>query len=449
MLLPSTTTFFEHQDRTYAELGWPPDHPAIEQIERLNTLTGAELLHVGRHKVKASQFVGVLRVGGTTIQVLPKVDCDPTGNPDAPDNSPLYRAAEQSATHNLLHMLSYTHDLQVRDQDLAGLHLQRADWFELLTRLFAANLHRLIQAGLEHCYRAEQDTLPVVRGRWIIERQVTQHPHVRHRFDVSYDVFSPDTALNRVFAFVVAQLIPRTIDPGNRRLLVDLRDWLADVPVPTTISNSDLDQVYFTRLNDRFRPAFGLARLFIENMVLQARAGALESFAFVFDMNRLFEEFVACFINRYRRDVLPSQWNSVAIRPQAQGQSIYLAEYLPNHKPVFRLIPDILLTIPLGKVVLIIDTKYKRLQGSDQQHGPAEGDAYQMLAYAVRLDCDRVVILYPQTALSGPVRLELAAHGFAARLTVATLNLRQRLDRPAGLISELREILTPALTLTV
>jgi len=38
-----TITFFEHQSRAYADIGLTPDHPSIEQVERLNGLFGAEL----------------------------------------------------------------------------------------------------------------------------------------------------------------------------------------------------------------------------------------------------------------------------------------------------------------------------------------------------------------------------------------------------------------------
>ena len=142
-------TFFEHQSRLYSELGWTADHTAISHIERLNADAGDDLLLVGRHGLRARQHVGVLRVGGLTLQVLPKIDWEAGSNVDAPIDSPDHRTAVRSATQNLLHLLSYTHDLEIREQDVAPLLAQRADWFELLTRLFAINLHRLVQQGLD------------------------------------------------------------------------------------------------------------------------------------------------------------------------------------------------------------------------------------------------------------------------------------------------------------
>ncbi|MCP4548427.1 MAG: hypothetical protein GY835_18375 [bacterium] len=139
----STITLFEHQKCPYDELGWGPRHPAVAQIERLNQTCGVELVRLGHNHLRATQFVGVIRVGETTLQILPKIDFK--GSADAQTDSIPYRAALGSATRNLLYLLSYTQDLQVKEQDVSPLLAQRSDWFELLTRLFALNLHRLIK----------------------------------------------------------------------------------------------------------------------------------------------------------------------------------------------------------------------------------------------------------------------------------------------------------------
>ncbi len=93
-----TVTLFEHQERSYAELGWHHDHPALEQIEQINQATGAELIRLGHGSIKATQFVGVMRLHDFTLQILPKIDFDPSGDPDAAVDSHPYRIAVHSAT---------------------------------------------------------------------------------------------------------------------------------------------------------------------------------------------------------------------------------------------------------------------------------------------------------------------------------------------------------------
>lgn len=436
-----TITLFERQKYPYADLEWGPQHPIIEQLALLNESSEVELLRLGHSYLQATQFVGVIRVGETTLQILPKIDYDPAGDTEATLGSRPHQAAVHTATRNLLYLLSYTQNLQIREQDIAPLLARRSDWFELLTRLLAMNLHRLMKRGLEHSYLMVEETIPVMRGRWQVERQITRRPHLRHVFDVVYDEFSPDTALNRVFRFVVEHLLPITRDNGNRRLLRDIYKWLAGVQRLGSIAPASLDQIHFTRLNERFRPVFNLARLFIENSTFQLSSGQYHTFAFVFNMDRLFEEFVYEFMLRHRRWLLPDVWLDVRIKAQSQGKAIYLAQQMPARHHVFRLYPDILFTSVSGKPVLIIDTKYKRLKRDSRRLGVSEDDMYQMLAYSTRLDCSRTLLLYPQWAGSPTAPVQFETLGHPSQLVVATLNLCQPLDCPRPLIEKLSEIL--------
>ncbi len=440
-----TITLFEHQARSYESLGWSVTHPAVNELERLNESCGEELLRLGRRELRASSFVGVLRTSSSTIQILPKIDFDPEGNAEAERGAARINA-EQSATRNLLYLLSYTRDLQLREQDVASLLTQRSDWFELLTRLFASDLHRLMQRGMDRSYVLVEDTLPVMRGRWEFGRQLTRRPHVRHLFDVVYDEFSSDTLLNRVFRHVVDRLLLRSQNLESRRMLRDLRDWMSEVSSrdPITAHHLNRAAATLTRLNAQFSPAFNVARMFIENEALRLTAGSKDAYAFVFDMNVLFEEFIARFISRYRRGILPTDWRTLQVEAQTRGNPLYLADRLPNRKPAFRLRPDLLLKNHSEKPILILDTKYKRLRPSGNRISSSE-DVYQMLAYSTRLRCPRVVLLYPQQADAQSTRLQYEIKESNERFLVATVNLRRPLAEPSGLIEELRGILQPVL----
>ncbi len=354
--------------------------------------------------------------------------------------------APNSATSNLLHLLAYTQDLQVKEQDIAPLLAHRSNWFELLTRLLAIELQRQMKQGLQSAYVSFEDSLPVMRGRWDLDRQLTRRPHVRHRFDVIYDEFSPDTMLNRVFRCAVDRLIFHSQEPGDRRLLRHVSQWLVDVERMGDIPQACLEAVHFTRLNQRFRPAFNLARLFLENQAFQLTAGREQTFAFVFDMNRLFEEFVFRFISKHRQRILGDGWGEVHLRYQASGRPIYLAERLPEGKSVFRLAPDILFSSPSGRAVLVLDTKYKELATDQRRLGIAESDMYQMLAYALALDCTRTLLLYPQSAGSRPTSAHFETLGHPHSVMAATINLRQRLDHPETMIQDLAQVLMEVLS---
>jgi len=67
-----------------------------------------------------------------------------------------------------------------------------------------------------------------------------------------------------------------------------------------SIRPSDLDRIQLDRLNRDYEPVLDLCRLLLESSTLNLQTGRVAQFAFVFDMNRLFEEFVAEFLRRHK-----------------------------------------------------------------------------------------------------------------------------------------------------
>lgn len=431
-----TITLFEHQKKSFQDLQLPSDDPVLSQLELLNASQKAELIHVGRHGLKARQYVGVLRAGDLTLQILPKIDY--VSSADGQAGSLQQTDAIRTATQNLLHLLSYTHDLTLHQQHSASLRAQPANWFELLTRLFAEELHRQVKHGINRAYVSMEARLPTIRGTWNIQRQIIRPPYTRHLFDVAYDEFVADTALNRVFRLVVEDLLRLSRDRENRRLLRDIAAWMVDVALLTQLTAEELDRVHFTRLNERFRLAFNLARLFLKSLAPQLVIENRRLFAFVFDMNVLFERFVGNFLRRHRRQILRAPFENLRVVSQASGMQLYLAEQMPERGEVFRLMPDILLMTPEDAVAAIIDTKYKRLDPRRSKLGIAEADFYQALAYSIRLHCPRAMLMYPTDTNVDTMEASYRVQRQDTIVHVATVDLHQPLDQPAHLIESMR-----------
>jgi 5-methylcytosine-specific restriction enzyme subunit McrC len=224
-------------------------------------------------------------------------------------------------------------------------------------------------------------------------------------------------------------------------MLADLESWLQPVHLPAQVSSVDLDHIEFNRLNERFYPAFQLARLLLEGLTVQLLAGGQRAFAFVFDMDRLFEQFIASFLQTYSRLILPEEWRDLPIELQGSISKRHLVLPIPSsEKPMFPLKPDIIIGFP-GQPNLIVDTKNKALPLRQSYRAVAEDDAYQMLAYATQFHCQNILLLYPHTlgAEEFPPKV-LMVERTSIRIFVATLNLHQPMDKISPLIQEFNNI---------
>ena len=432
MRMGATLTLFEHETVPYE---WD-DHD-LGALERLRISPGVApieaTISAGNRALRASQYVGVARLARKTIQVLPKIY-----------RSHFDASAEQhalDATRNLLFMLSYAMQMPTREQSLESLARQRLDWFETLTRLYARHLQEEWKRGPFRTYRAVDEEAPALRGKWRLDEQL-RRPERKHRFSVTHDEFTADNSLNQILRYVVEHLWRATADVENHRLLGELRDWMDEVHLPRSAPTNDQMDAMINRLNERFRPLLNLARLFLAHQSQLLIAGAQVGFAFLFDMSRLFESFLTRFTLRRRADILPPALADCELLPQSRGAALYLAH--SENTPVALLRPDLLLRAPTQQFTRIIDMKYKRLQPHERAYGVSRGDIFQMHAYAQRYNCDRVVMLYPQTVdLTTPITQTLTFTGTNQTLTVASVDLRGDLWKTAQqqeLIERLRSV---------
>lgn len=436
----SPITLFEHRFVSYEGLDMPPTDPLWEAVEWINK--GTEIIRLERKGIRALQYVGVIQVNHHTIQILPKIDYDPIVEKTPSIKLSPKESAELTAARNLIHMFIYVNGLKLHSQTLGALSTTRAGWLEMLTQLFATELLNQLRQGYHRDYVQQEDRLPFLRGRWNISRQFSHHPNLIEGLDVNYDDFLPDTPLNRVFRLVVRQMQPLSREQSTRNLLADLDDWLHPVQIHPHAS-LHLDQIHFTRLNERFRAAFDLARLFLTGHSITLLPGKQRAFVFTLDMNQLFERFVTRLLQLNAKRILPQEWQECTVETQGGKSPRYLARpHLANAKPVIHLKPDILIK-SFGKTRLIIDTKYKNLPDLNTYQNVVKDDLYQMITYATRFECQNVLLIYPRSIQTSPtIPLVLEIEQSPIRVFIATLNLHQPLNKLDGLIKEFREIMT-------
>jgi 5-methylcytosine-specific restriction enzyme subunit McrC len=307
---------------------------------------------------------------------------------------------------------------------------QHHDWFEGLISIFTAHLLEKWQRGPYRHYQEVKDTLPFLKGKLDVASQL-RHPESKHRFPVTYDEYTADVPLNRVFRFVVERLWLITRDANNKLRLTRLRQWMEEITLLPQMTVSDTNTIVMTRLNQRFASLLELARLFLDDGSLQLASGDIFTYSFVIDMNQLFESFLTYFICRHQREILPPSLQQCELRPQSIGSVRYLATHLASGRNVFHLKPDLVIYDQAHDCFpLLVDMKYKRIANKSAVIRITSDDFYQMFAYAQRYHCRHVLLLYPQTAdLLEPVCQSFALPRYEKVIVAATVDLCQDLQR--------------------
>lgn len=381
----------------------------IAAVARASTFSGRGgegVLEHGRKGLRARGVVGVIAIPGCQLEILPKIE----GGGESGVSDAVLR-------QRLIHMLAVTYDLPIEAGGMTQLGWQRETVLELLIRLFCAKLTDAVRQGMPRHYLEHEDHLPALRGRLDVTRQFSKLAVSPQKLACRFDALSPNIALNQVMRATVSKLSRLSGAPDNQRSLRELSFVYADIAeVPPNALR--WDRIILDRTNRRWRDLLSLARLFLSDRHQQTSAGTIDGHALLFEMNVLFEAYVERILSRALA--------GTGFRVSSQGghrDCLYEGE-----TGRFRTRPDLI--VRQGeKIVLIIDTKWKRMTPriDDPKQGVSQADVYQLMAYGQLYDCPTVMLLYPHHGdlPPDPVRQKysIAVKGAVETLIVATQDL--------------------------
>lgn len=345
--------------------------------------------------------VGVARVGDLTVELRPKVGL----------------AA-------VLFLVSYALDPRAWKEPDAPLAASE-NLAEAIIPLFVRAAQQAIRPGLLHGYRRHDEALTTVRGRIRMEDQFRRRQGLPLPVEVSYDDFTPDILENRLLRTAVDVLgrLRLRYEP-SRRSLARLHRQLAGItPVPVT--NRDIPEPHWTRLNEHYRVAVSLARIIVSRTALEARAGGQNASVFLIDMNKLFEDFIR---------VALKEALGLSAREFPQGAAGHRLSLDDDGQVDLK--PD-LSWWQQGTCVFVGDCKYKKTNGA-----VPNADVYQMLAYLTALDLNEGLLFY---AKGEDQNRDVNIHSAQKRIHVRTvdvsrdpLKVLQDVEGLASLVKTLR-----------
>ena len=354
----------------------PRLYDRLKRFDQLRPNEGDRVFEWGDGTAKAQQWVGVVQLAGLQVEILPKVDDHDAGKAD-----------NDSVRKNLIYMLAIAGDVPLLMRDLARLANRKAALSEVLAGIFADRLLGELLRGPERSYVRREENLRRFKGRLLVSPHTLHNAAHRERFYCRYDEFCEDTLMNRLFRAGCRFLLDVTTTPPTQdklRHCLLVLDGVADIAP----SDEHFDQVAITRQNERFADVFRFCRLILAGRSPTVQAAGTQTFSLLYDMNRVFERFIANFLQTRVMPKLPN------MRLFIQARQRHRHLMVSDDRGALALKPDLLIEADDGSR-LVIDTKWKRLGGGKGRGGVSEADLYQMFAYTRRFGASRSVLLYP------------------------------------------------------
>ncbi len=357
---------FEH-DRLTTENSskFLPRHLAA--LERFYSQSQINFFSLIRKGVKFNQFVGVIQAGDLTIEVLPKADAESTVNDELKGR---WRKV-------LLQMLRECKILKVNRADNANLSLRANSLLEIYFELLLSEVEQLLQNGLVKKYKKCAGNILSLKGRLDFAKNLAHNAVHQERFYTHYTTYSTENIFNQVVLEAV-KLIPKIssnplfADRVNRIILN-----FPELP-KCSISEDTFSKLKYDRKTERYREAILISKMLLLNFRPDISGGSDNLISIMFDMNKLWEEFI------YRR--LKREEEKVRIKVSRQS---YIDFWKPENQKSKAVRPDIV--IESGNRKIVIDTKWKTLKDKT----PSDQDLKQMFVYNLFWKCGKSYLLYP------------------------------------------------------
>ena len=324
------------------------EYESISNEELKNHIINTTELHkyftLDWKDLKAKQYCGILNFDNQDFYILPKI----------------VNHNDEKNLNIFIYMLMYAYDVKLSNEQIASCANQEYTILEVFVQMFANGLLQELKKGMYKKYITEQDNLNVLKGKYLINENI-KYNFTKNKIYCEYDEFSENNSLNQFFLYAVKYFQKFVKD----KKLLKQCELIFDEVEYKSVDINRVETINFDRLNVRFKTSFEIALLLLKQSIPLFNQDK-KSFAFLFDMNVLFEKFIARMVKELD--------NNAKIQNQDNFNDLILK-------------PDIILKNQ------IIDTKYKKIKSIEDIK---QSDKLQAFAYGVNYGVDNVMLLYPR-----------------------------------------------------
>lgn len=349
---------FEYQKLRYDDSGAFRKHhfDAIVKFNELHQNKYFTIIHQG---IRFGNYVGVIQIGGLTIEILPKAD----NNENADKN--LWQNV-------LLNMLKICKKIQVESISETQLKKRYHSILDVYFELYLIEIERLVKKGLIKKYRKNQSNQKVLKGKLLFAQNIQQNVVHKERFYCEHQVYDKNHLLHQILykgLLVLKTFVNDSLKDKLNRLLFEFQDF-----DNINIQKKHFDKIIIDRKNNDYQKAIDIAKIIILNYSPSLNYGNENLLTLLFDMNALWEEYIFRILQKHKTEEIEVSFQN--------------SDKFWENK---RIRPDIVLKTE--NETFVIDTKWKIIEANN----PSDDDLKQMFVYNLHWKAEKTLLLYPKT----------------------------------------------------
>ena len=347
---------FEYQKLRYDDSGVFRKHhfDAMVKFNELHQNKYFTIIHQG---IRFGSYVGVIQIGGLTIEILPKADNNANKN--------LWQNV-------LLYMLKVCKKIQIESISETQLKKRYHSILDVYFELYLNEVKRLIKKGLIKKYRKNQSNQNALKGKLLFAQNIQQNIVHKEHFYCELQVYDKNHLLHQILLkglLVLKTFVNDTLKDKLNRLLFEFQD-IENI----NIQKKHFDKIIIDRKNYDYQKAIEIAKIIILNYSPSLNYGNEHLLTLLFDMNALWEEYVFRILQKHKTEEIEVSFQN--------------SDKFWENK---RIRPDIVLKTQND--TFVIDTKWKIIEA----YNPSDDDLKQMFVYNLHWKAEKTLLLYPRT----------------------------------------------------
>ena len=327
------------------------------------------LIHEG---VKFKQYVGIFQIDDLTIEILPKAD--------------KLNGDENVWRKHLIDMLSKVYKLNVQSRGNASQDYKPNTVLDLFISKYVDEVDALMHKGLAKHYHKVDENRTSLKGKLLFSKQVTKNCVHQERFFVRHTTYDYEHPFNQMLltALGKASVLAKSSVVRQR-----ISSTMFNFPEIAEYKSNDytmfFDRYVFDRKTEDYKEALELAKLILLSQMPNLNSGKHNILSLLFDMNKLWEEFIFVTLKRKLTNCqVVAQKSDPFWKSDTSSISIK---------------PDIIIKKIDGGKIFILDTKWKlptdKYGHPSENANPANADIFQLYAYLRYHDAEKCGLVYP------------------------------------------------------